>query len=57
MEMFPDLGVDPCEIYFSEYESVNGRMLPRRLEIHHGDTVYGELNIEDFEFNIGERTE
>ena len=51
MEMYPDLGVDPCEIYFSEYESVNGRMLPRQLEVIHGDTIYGELLLEDLEFN------
>lgn len=57
MEMYPDLGVDPCEIYFSEYESVNGRMLPRQLEIVYGDTIYGELRLEDFEFNSGEGAE
>ena len=57
MEMYPDLGVDPCEIYFSEYESVNNRMLPRQLEIIHGDTVYGELRLEDFEFNSNGGTE
>ena len=57
MEMYPDLGVDPCEIYFSEYESVNGRMLPRHLEVIHGDTVYGELLLKDFEFNSNGGTE
>lgn len=57
MEMYPDLGVDPCEIYFSEYESINGRMLPRHLEIIHGDTVYGELLLKDFEFNSNGGTE
>ncbi|MEL0097415.1 MAG: trypsin-like peptidase domain-containing protein [Planctomycetaceae bacterium] len=57
MEMYPDLGVDPCEIYFSEYESVNGRMLPRHMEIIHGDTIYGDLLIEDFELNDTGATE
>ena len=57
MEMYPDLGVDPCEIYFSEYESINGRMLPRHLEIIHGDTVYGELLLKDFEFKSNGGTE
>ncbi len=57
MEMYPDLGVDPCEIYFSEYESVNGRMLPRHLEVIHGDTVYGELLLKDFEFSSNGGTE
>lgn len=50
LEMYPDLGVDPCEIYFGQYESINGRMLPRTLEVLHGDTIYGEFTIDSFEF-------
>ena len=33
LEMYPDLNVDPCEIYFSQYRDVEGRLLPHRLEV------------------------
>jgi hypothetical protein len=42
IEMFPDgSNADPCEVYFHEYEELEGRQLPRRLEVRHGDSVYG----------------
>ena len=33
LEMFPDDGVDPCEIYFGDYREVDGLALPHRLEV------------------------
>lgn len=40
MEMFSDEDTDPCELYFTEYHEVEGRQLPGRLEVRHGDGVY-----------------
>ena len=33
IEMFPDEDADPCEVYFTDYHEVDGRMLPGRLEV------------------------
>jgi S1-C subfamily serine protease len=39
---------DPCEIYFSDFREVEGRHLPHRWEIQHGDEVFAELKIEKY---------
>lgn len=36
---------DPCEVYFSDYRSVDGRELPHRIEVRYGDKRYGVLTI------------
>jgi hypothetical protein len=40
MEMFPEEDADPCELYFTDYHEVEGRQLPGRLEVRHGDGLY-----------------
>jgi S1-C subfamily serine protease len=50
LEMYPDLGVDPCELYFSDYKEVNGHLLPHHIEILHGEVIYGELIISSYQF-------
>lgn len=50
IEMYPDLGVDPCELYFSDYKEVNGHLLPHHIEIVHGEVIYGELIISSYQF-------
>lgn len=47
LEMAPDTGVDPCELYFSDYADFAGRRLPQRIEVRHGDRVYLELKIRE----------
>jgi serine protease Do len=37
MELYPAEDVDPCELYFSEFQEVDGRMMPARIEARHGD--------------------
>ena len=37
MEMSPAEDVDPCELFFSDYQEVGGRLLPGRIEVRHGD--------------------
>jgi hypothetical protein len=39
---------DPCEIYFSDYREVDGRYLPHRWTVRHGDEVFAELAIERY---------
>ena len=49
IEMFPDPGVDPCEVTFSEYGEVGGRMMPRHLLVRHGGEVFVELRLQQIE--------
>lgn len=42
---------DPCEVYFSDYRAVNGRMLPHRLQVIHGDSHYGTITVKNWELN------
>ncbi len=57
IEMYPDLDVDPCEIYFSNYRDVDGRTLPHRMEVRFGDKVFTTIDIEQFEFTAKEKKE
>jgi len=41
VEMFPEENADPCEVYFSEYQQVEGRWLPGKMEVRYGDDPYG----------------
>ena len=50
VEMSPEDNVDPCEIYFSDYHEVEGRPLPRGMEVRFGDEVFGALKIDRFQF-------
>jgi S1-C subfamily serine protease len=50
LEMFPeDSAVDPCEIYFSEYQEHQGRYFPRRFEVRHGDRQFGIFELANAE--------
>ncbi|MBN1590122.1 MAG: DUF4292 domain-containing protein, partial [Pirellulales bacterium] len=48
VEMSPDDGVDPCEVLFGDYRSVDGRSLPGTMEVRFGDEMYGRFTIETF---------
>jgi hypothetical protein len=37
MELFTAEGVDPCEVYFSDYADSEGRQLPRTILVRCGD--------------------
>ena len=41
---------DPCEIYFSDFRPVEGRRLPHRWIIRHGDKQFADLRITDYDF-------
>ena len=51
IEMFPEEGVDPCEVYFLDYRELEGRWLPGRLEVRFGDEQYATLQLAAFDFN------
>ncbi|MHB1035904.1 MAG: S1C family serine protease [Pirellulales bacterium] len=53
LEMFPGENADPCEILFSDYRDDGGRRLPHRLEVRHGDRVFGVFSVAKFAFEKG----
>jgi S1-C subfamily serine protease len=43
---------DPCELYFSDYREVNGRMLPHDILVRIGDVDFGRMQIKSYQLNI-----
>ena len=50
MELYPQQDVDPCELYFDEFEEIEGRILPRRIEARHGDEYNFEFKCKHYGF-------
>jgi serine protease Do len=50
LEMTPEEDTDPCELYFSEFQEIEGRILPGRIEVRNGDGVYQVFHCKHFEF-------
>jgi S1-C subfamily serine protease len=50
LEMFADPDWDPCEVYFSDFRTTDGRTMPYRWEVHHGNLVFAVLEIDAFDF-------
>ena len=55
IEMYPDLGIDPCELYFSDYKEVNGHLMPHHIEVIHGEVIYGEFIISSYQFPTADK--
>jgi S1-C subfamily serine protease len=51
LEMLPEEDTDPCEVYFSLFHEVEGRLLPGRLEVRHGDDYRQEFHCKEFVFD------
>ncbi len=51
MEMFAEEEADPCEVYFSQYHEVDGRMLPGSMEVRYADEVFAIFTINEFHFD------
>jgi hypothetical protein len=39
---------DPCELYFADYKPVDGRHLPHRIEVRHGDKRYALITLKSY---------
>ena len=39
---------DPCEVYCSAYKPVDGRLLPHRLEVRHGNNPYVVFTVKNY---------
>ncbi len=39
---------DPCELYFSDYKKVDGRLLPHTIEVRYGKERYALLKVNTF---------
>jgi serine protease Do len=50
VEFYPVDHDDPCEVQMSDYREVAGRMLPHRLEVRHGDHLYGVIELKKISF-------
>jgi hypothetical protein len=50
LEMFAEDNSDPCELLFSEYSDVGGRLVPRRLEVRYGDSRYQVYKLNNLAF-------
>jgi S1-C subfamily serine protease len=50
IEMQAAEDLDPCEIFFSDFRPVDGRRLPHRWVIHHGDDQFADLRIKTYDF-------
>jgi S1-C subfamily serine protease len=40
---------DPCELYFTDYRPADGRQMPHRIEVRHGDKRYAVLTIKSYQ--------
>lgn len=51
-ETLPAKDDDPCELYFGDYKTVEGRPLPHRIVVRTGDKRYAVFTISSYRFNI-----
>lgn len=49
--MLPREGLDPCELRLKNYGELAGRRLPQTWRVYHGDKLFLELNVEQWDFN------
>ena len=48
-EVTVENGTDPCEVYLADYKDVDGRQLPHRLEVRHGNNRYAVFSVQRYE--------
>jgi hypothetical protein len=51
LEMYPDLGSDPCEILFEDFRLVGEQMMPHTLRVRQGDLLYGTIELKNYELS------
>jgi hypothetical protein len=42
---------DPCEVYFDDIRSVDGRSLPHRWIVRHGDELFADITITSYDWS------
>lgn len=47
-EIFVAHDQDPCEVYLHESREIDGRLLPGKMEVRHGDKRYAVVSIKDW---------
>jgi S1-C subfamily serine protease len=47
-ETFVERDQDSCEVYFADYKAVDGRQMPHRIEVRHGDKQYAVFSIDKY---------
>lgn len=50
-ELTPDRDEDPCEVFFSDYRKVDGRLLPHKIEVRYGDKQYAVLDVNEWKLD------
>jgi serine protease Do len=48
LELVVERNEDPCEVYFYDYQDVNGRKLPHRMEIRNGNERFATFLIKEY---------
>jgi hypothetical protein len=49
LEMITDPTSDGCQLRFADYREVGGRHVPHKIEVHHGDGLYGQIEWKQIE--------
>jgi S1-C subfamily serine protease len=49
IEVITDATEDGCVVRFGDYRDVNGRRFPHRIEVRHGDDLYGQIQWKQIE--------
>jgi S1-C subfamily serine protease len=53
LEMFRSPDDDPCELYFSDYAEIEGRVFPRQIECRYGDASYLTVKLSAIKLDKG----
>lgn len=48
-ELTAEKDQDPCEVYFADYKPVDGRQLPHRIEVRHGNNRYAVFTVKSYQ--------
>ena len=53
IEVIIDATEDGCVVRFGDYREVDGRRFPHRIEVRHGDDLYGQIQWKQIELASG----
>jgi S1-C subfamily serine protease len=51
-EVWIENNADPCEVYLSDYRPVEGRQLPHRIEVRHGDERFAVFTVRSYKLSM-----